>query len=43
MPNESKILNQPAPAIPRDNLQRNLLVTDPDSDQQLHLSHEFAW
>jgi len=37
MPNESKIPNQPAPAIPHDNLQPNLAVAQPDSDQQLDI------
>jgi quercetin dioxygenase-like cupin family protein len=35
MPNESKVLKQPASAIPPDNLQRNLAVAQPNADQNL--------
>jgi quercetin dioxygenase-like cupin family protein len=35
MPNESKMPTQPASAIPPDDLQRNLAVAQPDTDQKL--------
>jgi hypothetical protein len=35
MPNELKVLKQPASAIPPDNLQRNLAVAQPNADQDL--------